>query len=172
VGGARFSVFGEQTGAATVRERGRTWLSWNLLITLRVLSTFYFLESAFYGRDAIAPSPPTPVPRWGRGEMSGGVLGLESPSYEGGCGRTGAREGRTGQISGWKARATGGDAGGQGRGKDGPGRTRAGKPELREGTREDRGEGRTDRTDLGLESPSYGRGTREVRGEGRELEGK
>jgi len=172
VGGARFSVFGEQTGAATVRERGRTWLSWNLLITLRVLSTFYFLESAFYGRDAIAPSPPTPVPRWGRGEMSGGVLGLESPSYEGGCGRTGAREGRTGQISGWKARATGGDAGGQGRGKDGPGRTRAGKPKLREGDAGGQGRGKDgpDRSRAG--KPELRGGTREVRGEGRELEGK
>jgi hypothetical protein len=30
----------------------------NLVITVRVHSTFYFLESAFYGRDAIARSPP------------------------------------------------------------------------------------------------------------------
>ena len=35
---------------------------------LRSLSPFNFLCSPFYGMDAIAPSPPTPLPRWGRGE--------------------------------------------------------------------------------------------------------
>ncbi|GDX93824.1 hypothetical protein LBMAG46_38340 [Planctomycetia bacterium] len=33
-----------------------------------MFSPFHFLVSPFYGRDAIAPSPPTPLPLRGRGE--------------------------------------------------------------------------------------------------------
>ncbi|TWW10098.1 hypothetical protein E3A20_07910 [Planctomyces bekefii] len=34
-----------------------------------VFSPFHFLVTAFYGKDAMPPSPPTPLPRsGGRGE--------------------------------------------------------------------------------------------------------
>jgi len=51
---------------------------------------------------ASAPAPPTPLPRWGRGEISGEVLGLESPSYGGGTreDRGKGREGRGEGIGG------------------------------------------------------------------------
>jgi|GEM_PF-6940958 len=48
-----------------------TWLSRNLVSALRVLSTFNFLESAFYGMDAIAHSRPPRLPLVGaRGGFS------------------------------------------------------------------------------------------------------
>jgi len=72
---AGVAVFGVRWADMSRDREGAEWtsLSRNLVITLSVLSTFYFLESPFYGRDAIAPSPPTPLPRFkgARGGVSG-----------------------------------------------------------------------------------------------------
>jgi hypothetical protein len=56
----RCSVFGVRFSDRS-RDRegaGDDLFEQNVVISVSVLSTFYFLESTFYGRDAIARSPP------------------------------------------------------------------------------------------------------------------